>query len=224
MLRTRQTAVRQVLSGRQHHADLGRADFGHNAAHSVHAGIAVLDSEGVVRWTNEAWLSADTTLTAMGDAPVGSNFLELVAVGAGPFSAAMSGAVIAVLAGALSYVELQSAAEVGPRVKLVITPLRGGRGGVVLHLESFGGRPAATGASLMIDAARIAERLTPRELDVLTRMTTGQSNRAIARELGIEYTTVRGYVQTVLGKLGARSRVDAVARAYRSGLVRETES
>ncbi|MDQ2912740.1 MAG: LuxR C-terminal-related transcriptional regulator [Chloroflexota bacterium] len=70
----------------------------------------------------------------------------------------------------------------------------------------------------------ITERLTPRELEVLALMATGLSNRAIAADLGIEYTTVRGHVQSVLDKLGARSRFDAVARAYRSGLVRASES
>ena len=65
--------------------------------------------------------------------------------------------------------------------------------------------------------------MTPRELDVLAHIAAGLSNRAIAAELGIEYTTVRGHVQSVLEKLGARSRFDAVARAYRSGLVREAE-
>ena len=59
-------------------------------------------------------------------------------------------------------------------------------------------------------------------MDVLQHMTSGLDNRAIAKELGIEYTTVRGYVQTVLGKLGARSRMEAVARAYRAGMVRAT--
>ena len=78
-------------------------------------------------------------------------------------------------------------------------------------------------ATLLIDATRFAERLTPRELEVLTRIAAGLSNRVIATDLGIGYTTVRGDVQSVLAKLGARSRVDAVARAYRSGLVHETE-
>ena len=80
-------------------------------------------------------------------------------------------------------------------------------------------RPNAVEA-LRIDASRIAERMTPRELEVLARMATGLSNRAIAAELGIAYTTVRGHVQAVLEKLDARSRFDAVARAYRTGLVR----
>jgi DNA-binding NarL/FixJ family response regulator len=84
-------------------------------------------------------------------------------------------------------------------------------------------RPTAA-RPLKIDASRIAERMTPRELDVLSRMAVGLSNRAIAADLGIEYTTVRGHVQAVLEKLGARSRFDAVARAYRTGLVRDAEN
>ena len=76
---------------------------------------------------------------------------------------------------------------------------------------------------LLIDETRIDERMTPRELDVLARMAAGLSNRQIAADLGIEYTTVRGHVQSVLEKLGARSRFDAVARAYRGGLVRAAE-
>jgi DNA-binding NarL/FixJ family response regulator len=74
---------------------------------------------------------------------------------------------------------------------------------------------------LEIDTSRMLERMTERELDVLSRMAAGLSNREIASDLGIEYTTVRSHVQTVLEKLGARSRFDAVARAYRSGVVRD---
>ena len=224
MLRTRQTAVRQVLSGRQDDADLGRADFGHIAANSLFGGIAVFDSEGVVRWTNQSWPHTGTAIPVIARTRVGTDLHTLAAADAGSLSVAIIGAITAVLAGGTSYVELHSRADGGRPVKLAITPLRGGRGGVVLHAESIGSRAVQTGAPLVIDAARIAERLTPRELDVLTRMAEGLSNRAIASELGIEYTTVRGYVQSVLSKLGARSRFDAVARAYRSGLVRETES
>jgi DNA-binding NarL/FixJ family response regulator len=76
---------------------------------------------------------------------------------------------------------------------------------------------------LRIDPSRTAERMTPRELEVLARMAAGLSNRAIAADLGIGYTTVRGHVQALLEKLDARSRIAAVARAYRSGLVRNAE-
>jgi DNA-binding NarL/FixJ family response regulator len=83
-------------------------------------------------------------------------------------------------------------------------------------------RPSVS--TLVIDPTRLRERMTPRELDVLARMAAGLGNRAIAADLGIEYSTVRGHVQAVLEKLGARSRFDAVARAYRTGLVRAAEN
>jgi DNA-binding NarL/FixJ family response regulator len=50
-------------------------------------------------------------------------------------------------------------------------------------------------------------------------MAAGLDNRAIAAKLFIEYTTVRGHVRAVIEKLGARSRLEAVARAYQGGWV-----
>jgi DNA-binding NarL/FixJ family response regulator len=49
-------------------------------------------------------------------------------------------------------------------------------------------------------------------------MVRGLGNREIAAELEIAYTTVRSHVQRVIEKLDARSRLQAVARAYRSGI------
>ena len=140
-----------------------------------------------------------------------------------PLSAAILAGVAVVIAGATSYVELRSEAGTPRLVTVAITPTRGQRGAVILYAESSAISAVATGTPLAIDATRIAEHLTPRELQVLTRMRAGLSNRAIASELGIEYTTVRGHVQSLLAKIGARSRVDAVASAYRNGLVRETD-
>jgi DNA-binding NarL/FixJ family response regulator len=74
-----------------------------------------------------------------------------------------------------------------------------------------------------VDPIRLAGRLTPREREVLVRLADGLDNRAIARQLGVEYSTVRGYVRSLIEKLGARSRVDVVGIAYRTGLVRRTE-
>ena len=62
-------------------------------------------------------------------------------------------------------------------------------------------------------------RLTPREREVLESMAAGLDNRAIAAQLRIQYSTVRGNVRAVIEKLGARSRLEAVARAYQKGLV-----
>lgn len=197
--------------------------FEGTAANSLRAGIAVLDGHGVIRWTNQAWSRAEAGTPLVAAACEGSNLLILAKADSSPLSAAILAGVTAVIAGATSYVELQAEASAGRPVTVAITPTRGGRGAVILYAESSAIRAVAAGAPLAIDATRIAEHLTPRELEVLTRMTAGLSNRAIASELGIEYTTVRGHVQSLLAKLGARSRVDAVASAYRSGLVRETD-
>lgn len=192
-------------------------------ANSLRAGVAVLDGDGVVRWTNDGWTRTEINIPLLATARVGSSLVTVDPATLSALSAAIVSGISAVLAGATSYVELESDAGGNRPVLLAITPTRGVRGAVILCAESNAGRAAAA-APLFLDANRIAERLTPRELEVLARIAAGLSNRAIATDLGIEYTTVRGHVQSLLAKLGASSRVDAVARAYRSGLVRETES
>jgi DNA-binding NarL/FixJ family response regulator len=49
-------------------------------------------------------------------------------------------------------------------------------------------------------------------------MVRGLDNRQIAADLDIAYTTVRSYARSLIQKLGARSRLQAVARAYRAGI------
>ena len=66
--------------------------------------------------------------------------------------------------------------------------------------------------------AGLAE-LTPRELEVLTLVARGLSNRELATELVISEATVKTHVKRVLSKLGARDRVQAVVVAYEAGLV-----
>ena len=48
-------------------------------------------------------------------------------------------------------------------------------------------------------------------------MIDGADNRTIADRLTISYVTVRTHVRSILVKLGARSRLEAVAKATRSG-------
>jgi two-component system, NarL family, response regulator DevR len=66
---------------------------------------------------------------------------------------------------------------------------------------------------------RLLESLTPREREVLALMAEGFDNRAIASELGIGFTTVRGHVQNILEKLDAHSKLEALACAARYGLL-----
>lgn len=65
----------------------------------------------------------------------------------------------------------------------------------------------------------LAEELTPRELEVLQLLTEGLPNRQIAQRLGISEHTVKFHVGTILSKLGAHSRTEAVTRAARLGLI-----
>jgi len=61
-------------------------------------------------------------------------------------------------------------------------------------------------------------RLTRRELEVVALIDEGLSNKEIAQRLNIELPTVKHHVHNVIEKLGVRSRVQAAARARRSGL------
>lgn len=61
--------------------------------------------------------------------------------------------------------------------------------------------------------------LTERELAVVRLLAEGRSNAVIASELTISVNTVRNHVQNVLNKLGAHSKLEAVAKARESGLL-----
>ncbi len=61
--------------------------------------------------------------------------------------------------------------------------------------------------------------LTPRELEVLRMMADGAANKEIAWKLGISEHTVKFHVASILGKLDAGSRTEAVTRGLRSGLI-----
>ena len=62
--------------------------------------------------------------------------------------------------------------------------------------------------------------LTPRELDVLALIAEGASNKAIARTLGISVHTVKFHIASLLDKLDAEGRTEAVAQAARMGAIR----
>jgi DNA-binding CsgD family transcriptional regulator len=61
--------------------------------------------------------------------------------------------------------------------------------------------------------------LTPRELEVLTLLAEGISNKAIARRLGISVHTAKFHVSALIDKLDAVGRTDAVAHAARRGVI-----
>jgi DNA-binding NarL/FixJ family response regulator len=61
--------------------------------------------------------------------------------------------------------------------------------------------------------------LTPREIDVLTLLAEGASNKTIAKQLGISVHTAKFHVSSLLEKLDATGRTDAVAHAARRGVI-----
>jgi LuxR family maltose regulon positive regulatory protein len=58
------------------------------------------------------------------------------------------------------------------------------------------------------------EALSTRELEVLRLMAEGRSNQAVAETLVISVGTVKSHINRILGKLDARNRTEAVARAH----------
>ena len=62
------------------------------------------------------------------------------------------------------------------------------------------------------ERSRRLDSLTPREREILGLMAEGMDNREVAARLSVSYATVRSHVRHLLGKLGARSKLEAVVR------------
>jgi DNA-binding CsgD family transcriptional regulator len=61
--------------------------------------------------------------------------------------------------------------------------------------------------------------LTARERQILHLLAEGRTATAISRQLYISRATVRNHTQHILAKLGLHSKLEAVAYAYRCGLI-----
>lgn len=68
-------------------------------------------------------------------------------------------------------------------------------------------------------AGQGGEALTPREVEVLQMVAAGESNKRIAWRLGISEHTAKFHVASILSKLAAGSRAEAVAIGIRRGLI-----
>jgi DNA-binding NarL/FixJ family response regulator len=118
-------------------------------------------------------------------------------------------------AGARGYLPRESSGE-----ELVAAVRAVASGLVVLHPT-----PAAPLLERLLDRPRVpltntpGEALTPRELEVLQSLAGGLTNRAIARRLSVSENTVKFHVSSILTKLDAASRAEAVALAARRGLL-----
>jgi DNA-binding CsgD family transcriptional regulator len=104
--------------------------------------------------------------------------------------------------------------------------------GVALRLNPVRRPPAAadappaaeSGADSSADwSARLAT-LTRRELEILTLLSDGLSNKALARELKVSENTVKTHLANLYAKLGVRRRVEAVLAARKLGLDHSSRS
>jgi DNA-binding NarL/FixJ family response regulator len=199
-----------------------------SALAELRARIAMLDRAAVVVWVNSSWsrFRQNQTGDTFAAVAVGVNYLAVCQRSRHPAASVIAEGVRAVIDGAVGFFELEyeSLGAQGRRTKISVTPAPAGReGAVLMQVDSYGPTEATRTAGSKSDPAAPslpAELLTGRERDVLALMARGLDNQAIAGELRIRYATVRGHVRSLMAKLGARSRLEAVVRAVQLGLVR----
>ncbi len=90
---------------------------------------------------------------------------------------------------------------------------------VVLHRDMVDALLPAVSASARTLSTSPQQALTPREIEVLAMLAEGLGNKAIAWRLGISEHTVKFHVGSILVKLNASSRTEAVTLGIRQGLI-----
>jgi DNA-binding CsgD family transcriptional regulator len=102
---------------------------------------------------------------------------------------------------------------------LAIVWLIGWRRGTQLYQRFYAEEVSSLQQEASSKAADVTAQLTPREIEMLNYLTQGYSNKKIARELNISEHTVKNHITSVLGKLNATDRTEAVVIAIRQGLI-----
>ena len=110
---------------------------------------------------------------------------------------------------------VRAALAAGAHGMLIKDAARGDLVHAVLAVARTGSLPTVVGGG----EGEPRQVIAPREYDVLRRVALGQSNPEIAAAMDISRNTVKSYLRSVLHKLGARNRVEAIARARELGLL-----
>lgn len=126
-------------------------------------------------------------------------------------SAALGAGVRAVLPNDISPDQLVAALEAARSGLVVLHPTQS------LAPVNTNGFPRSPARSQALE--ELAEGLTPRESEVLQMLASGLGNKEIAAKLAISEHTVKFHVASILGKLGATSRTEAVSLGIRRGLI-----
>jgi len=103
--------------------------------------------------------------------------------------------------------------DVGPR-EILAAVAAAAAGLVVMHPQDL----PALAAERALPAAQ-TQTLSPREIEVLGMLAEGHGNKTIAWKLGISEHTVKFHVASILSKLNAGTRTEAVTQGIRRGLI-----
>ena len=121
--------------------------------------------------------------------------------------------------GAVAYIDKRTSTE-----ELVSTIRRAGRGEYPIN-DSLSKRPAVAErilrqfqemASIGLVMEKVAAPLTPREIQILSHIANGSTNKQVSHVLGISEQTIKNHVSAILRKLNANDRAHAVALAIRN--------
>jgi DNA-binding NarL/FixJ family response regulator len=102
--------------------------------------------------------------------------------------------------------ELQAAVHAAAQGMLVM-PYRAGRDALSISASNTG------------HAEAIEQPLTPRELDVLERVSRGLPSKMIAQQLDVAESTIKFHLSSIYAKLAVSTRTEAVSKAARLGLI-----
>jgi len=184
----------------------GRSSVVRAGLESVVRSSSSLQLAGSIDWAlvNSAEFEADVLLIEAGGAlPERVPELAVVLIDTSLVNAALQAGIRGVLSREASPEEIESAVQ-AVYAGLVVLPA--------------GSLPEILGDARP-PAAALAGPLSEREIEVLNLIAEGQSNKLIAIALGISEHTVKTHVASILAKLGAASRTEAVSQAIRRGLV-----
>jgi len=177
------------------------------ALEAVSVPAYIVDLQRRVRWQNAASFELVGDLRGRLDGSVGLDPMDLVRVRQA-FARKLNGAV-------QTQLEVTIARQDGTPVRVAVNsvPLRDGDGAMI---GSFG---LVQVLGEVEPTSETAPSLSPRERETLTLLAAGYSTPQMAQQMGISTETVRNHVKRVLRSLGARSRIEAVAKGRRAGLI-----
>jgi NarL family two-component system response regulator YdfI len=198
-----------VRAGLQSMLADSRFDIVGSSAHLESISGQLIDVEPDVVLVETTADTFEESLNALGDAEVAQDHAIIVLaqqLKSAGLSGALRAGVRAVLPRDVTPEQLRAALEAAAAGLLVVHPS-----------DLDNALPAAAHMPTVVD--ELPEPLTRREREVLQMLAAGLVNKEIAERLSISEHTVKFHVASILGKLGASTRTEAVSIGIRHGLV-----